>query len=206
MIILPSGRVVDLSSHRSKYHALRLGGAGPDSTHRHLYALVDIIYRKLNDAGKPKMGWTEYDYQYSGYTLDTVRMAMDWSDEDKSALFNRVQQDSPRRVIETARRRLINIQKYLSVKSYSAPHHLYLVLKERLIKLPLQRATAEQWLATIYNQKKKGVGDEEIQWSGVTQFLRQQHVESVICKEKIIEQLDYSNISPELSSEQVWGK
>ena len=205
MIILPSGRVVDLSSHRSKYHALRLGGVGPNSTHRHLYGLVDIIYRELNDAGKPKMGWTEFDYQYSGYTLDTVRMALDWSDEDKSALSNWIQQENPRRVIETARRRLIKTQKYLSVKSYSAPQHLYPVLKERLSRLPLQRATAKQWLATIYNQKKKGMGNEEIECSGITQFLRQQHDESVISKEKIIEQLGYENISLELSSEQVWG-
>ena len=205
MIILPSGRVVDLSIHRSKYHALRIGGVGLNSSHRHLYGLVDIIYRQLNEAGKPKMGWTEFDYHYSGYTLDSVRKAMDWSDEDKSALYNWVQQDDQRRVIENARRRLIEKQKYLSVKTYSAPQHLYRILEERLIKLPLQRATVEQWLATIYNQKKKGVSDEEIQWSGVTQFLRQQDSNAVITKKEIIEKLHYENISLELSSEQIWG-
>lgn len=205
MIILPSGRVVDLSSHRSKYHALRLGKVGLDSAHRQLYCLVDIIYRQLNEAGKPKMGWTEFDYQYSGYTLDTVRKAEDWSDEDKSALLNWVQKNDQRRVIESARRRLIGKQKYLSVKTYSAPQQLYRILEERLIKLPLQRATAEQWLATIYNQKKKGVSDEEIHWSGVTQFLRQKNSNAVISKKEIIEQLHYENISLELSSEQVWG-
>ena len=205
MIILPSGRVVDLSSHRSKYHALRLGKVDLDSAHRQLYGLVDIIYRELNEAGKPKMGWTEFDYQYSGYTLDTVRKAEDWSDEDKSTLLNWVQKDDQRRVIESARRRLIGKQKDLSVKTYSAPQQLYRILEERLIKLSLQRATAEHWLATIYNQKKKGVSDEEIHWSGVTQFLRQKNSNVVISKKEIIEQLNYENISLELSSEQVWG-
>ena len=205
MIILPSGRVVDLSSHRSKYHALRIAGVDLNSAHRQLYGLIDIVYRKLNEAGKPKLGWTEFDYQYSGYTLDTVRKAGDWSDEDKSTLFKWVQNDDQRRVIESARRRLIDKQKYLSVKTYSAPQKLYSILKERLIKLPLQRATAEQWLATIYNQKKKGVSDEEIHWSGVTQFLRQINSKAVISKKEIIEQLQYKNISLELTSEQVWG-
>ena len=205
MIILPSGRVVDLSSHRSKYHALRIAGVGLDSSHRQLYGLIDVIYRKLNEVGRPKMGWSEFDYQYSGYTLDTVRKAEDWSNEDKSALLNWVQKDDQRRVIESARRRLIGKQKYLSVKTYSAPQKLYRILEERLIKLPLQRATAEQWLATIYNQKKKGVSDDEIQWSGVTQFLRQKNSHAMISKKEIIEQLRYENISLELSSEQVWG-
>ena len=205
MIILPSGRVVDLSSHRSKYHALRIAGVGLDSPHRQLYGLIDVIYRKLNEVGRPKMGWSEFDYQYSGYTLDTVRKAEDWSNEDKSALLNWAQKDDQRRVIESARRRLIGKQKYLSVKTYSAPQKLYRILEERLIKLPLQRATAEQWLATIYNQKKKGVSDDEIQWSGVTQFLRQKNSNVMISKKEIIEQLRYENISLELSSEQIWG-
>lgn len=205
MMILPSGRIIDLSIHRSKYHALRVGAIGPNSNHRKLYALVDIIYRHLNESGKAKLGWTEYDYDYSGYTLDTVRHATDWSDEDKTALFKWVQHEDQRRVIEAARRRLIKNQKYLSVKSYSAPQHFYRVLEDRLIKLPLQRATAEQWLATIFNQKKKGVSEDEIQWSGVTHYLRQKNSTAVISKNEIIEQLRYENISLELSSEQVWG-
>ena len=121
MIILPSGRVVDLSSHRSKYHALRIGEVGLGSTHRHLYSLVDIIYRELNEAGKPKMGWTEFDYQYSGYTLDSVREAADWCDEDKAALSHWIKQADQRRIIETARRRLVENQQQLSAKSYSSP-------------------------------------------------------------------------------------
>ncbi len=186
MIILPSGSAVDLSSHRSKYHALRIGGVELTSPHRQLYSLVDIIYRKFNEVGKPKMGWSEFDYDYSGYTLDSVRGAKDWSDEDKTALFNWAKQKDQHRLIESARRRLIEKQKNLSVKTYSAPQHFYRILEERIIKLPLQRATAKQWLATIYNQKKKGVCDEEIHWSGVSQFLRQKNSHDVITKKEIM--------------------
>ena len=205
MMILPSGRIIDLSTHRSKYHALRNGAVGPNSTHRKLYALVDIIYRHLNESGKAKMGWTEYDYDYSGYTLDTVRHAIDWSDEDKIALAGWCLQESQRRIIETARRRLIENQKYISVKNYSAPEHLYSVLFRRLNTFPMQRATAKQWLSTINNQKKKGVREEEIQWSGIARYLQQQPDDALINKDEIIKRLCYKNIRLELSTEQVWG-
>ena len=45
MMELTNERVVDLSVSRSKYHALRLRDIGPDSGHRKLYSLVNIIYR-----------------------------------------------------------------------------------------------------------------------------------------------------------------
>ena len=205
MLILPSGRIIDLSTHRSKYHAVRNGTVGPNSKHRKLYALVDIIYRHLNESGKAKLGWTEYDYDYSGYTLDTVRHAIDWSEEDKVALSEWILQASQRRMIETARRRLIDKQKSISVKNYSSPEYLYSVLYRRLMKLPMQRAIAKQWLATINNQKKKGVTEEEIQWSGITQYLVQQTDDVLIDKDDIIKNISYKNIRLELSTEQIWG-
>ncbi len=85
-MVLPSGKVIDLSADRSKYHALRLQGVDPAVPHRRLYSLVDIIYRQLDDSGRPKRGNTELDYAFSGYTLDTVFLADDWSDEDKTTL------------------------------------------------------------------------------------------------------------------------
>lgn len=205
MIILPSGRIVDLSCNRSKYHALRHGGVGPDSEHRKLYSLVDIIYRHSNEWGKPKTGWTEYDYDYSGYTLDTVRLAVDWSEEDKAALAEWTQQKNQRYTIEIARRRLIDNQKQISVKNYSAPEHLYSVLHERLSKLPMQSASAEQWLATINNYKKNGVREEEIQWSGLTRYLSLHSADTFISKIELLKNLNFKNIRLELSSEQVWG-
>ena len=204
MLILPSGRIIDLSTDRSKYHALRQQGVRPASAHRKLYSLVDIIYRRINESGKPKSGWTEYDYEFSGYTLDTIHLASDWSEEDRNALANWVQQNDQRRRIETARRRLIDNQQQLSVKLYSPPQHLYSLLQHRLVNMPLQRATAEQWLATIDNNKQRGVREEEIQWSGMRHYLRQQSADELISKSQILKNLN-NNMRLELCTEQAWG-
>lgn len=205
MIVLPSGRIVDISTDRSKYHALRQPGVCPTSTHRKLYSLVDIIYRRVDESGNVKRGWTEYDYDFSGYTLDTVRFTNDWSEDDKVALFKWCVQDDQYRRIETARRRLIDNQHQLSVKLYSSPQHLYSLLQQRLINMPLQHATAKQWLATVHNFKQHGVREEEIQWTGLQRYLRQQFTDSQISKTRILEKLNYKNIRLELSTEQVWG-
>lgn len=205
MITLPDGRVIDLSTDRSKHHALRQQGVNPASTHRELYTLVDIIYRRLDESGKPKRGRTEYDYKFSGYTLDTVRFASDWSEVDKTILFSWIQQVSQRRLIETARRRLIDNQQQLSVKLYSSPKYLYSLLVHRLMNMPQQRATAKQWLATINNLKKKGVREEEIQWSGLPPYLLRQPPDTQISKTQLLENRNDKDIRIELSSEQVWG-
>ena len=210
MIVLPSGRIVDLSTDRSKHHALRQQGVTalvcPVSAHRKLYPLVDIIYRRPGEAGKPKRGWTEYDYEYSGYTLDTVRFASDWTEEDKAALCKWVQQDDQRRRIETARRRLVENQQQLSVKLYSSPQHLYSLLQHRLMTLPLKHATAKHWIATINNHKQSGVREEEIQWSGLPQYLLQQPTDKLISKTQLLENWNDKNLRLELSTEQVWGE
>jgi hypothetical protein len=184
---------------------LRQGDVGAKSEHRKLYALVDIVYRFVSDHDTPKTGWTEYDYEYSGYTLDTVRVASDWSDEDKKVLAEWIQQETQKKIIETARRRLLDNQKHISVKKYSATEKLYSLFEERLRKLSMQCATAEQWLATINNLKKKGIREDEIQWSGVTRYLRQHTSDTVISKTELINNLNYKNIRLELSSEQIWG-
>ena len=77
------------------------------------------------------MGWTEYDYNYSGYTLYSVHFAKDWTEEDKTTLAEWIQQETQRRITETACRRLIENQEYIAVKNYSAAERLYNVLLER---------------------------------------------------------------------------
>lgn len=210
MMVLPSGRAISLSTDRSKHHALRQQGVnasvGPASAHRKLYPLVDIVYRRRDDEGNLKRGWTEYDYEFSGYTLDTVRFASDWSEEDKEALSRWIQQDDQRRHIETARRRLTENQQQLSVKLYSSPQHLYSLLQHRLTNLPLQHAMADQWLATINNYKQSGVREEEIHWSGLPQYLQRQSPDTLISKKQIMENLNGKNVRIELSVEQVWGE
>ena len=205
MMVLPSGRVIDLSTDRAKYHALRQRGVSAASAHRKLYSLVDIIYRRVDDAGKPKRGWSEYDYYFSGYTLDTVRFANDWSEKDKTALSHWVHEDHQHRRIETARRRLNDNQQDLSVKSYSSPHHLYSLLKNRLINLSLPRASAEQWHATIINMKQSGIREEEIQWSGLIHYLKRLDKNTLITKTQLLENFSEENLRLNLSIEQLWG-
>ena len=80
MLLLSSGRVVDLSTARAKFHALKLHGPAHDTEHRSLYGLVDVLIRRHDNDVLLRRGWTEYDYDYSGYTLATVQKAEDWSD------------------------------------------------------------------------------------------------------------------------------
>jgi len=206
MLELPSGVIIDLSTDRSKYHALRKQGIGMKSVHRKLYALVDVIYRKRDESGQIRRGWTEFDYDYSGYTLDSIRVAPDWSDEDKACLCRWIQQDDQRRCIEMARRRLVENQKRLSVKSYTSPKHIYSLLQQRLNQLSLQRASAAQWLATIENFRQSGVREEEIHWSGLRHYLRQQSAETVIEKQNLLQSVSNKNLRIELSIEQIWGE
>lgn len=205
MLVLPSGRVIDLSTDRARYHALRHPGVAPDSSHRELYALVDVVYRRRDDAGNPRRGWTEYDYDYSGYTLDTLRLAADWTDADKTALYRWAQQDTRRRLIETARRRLAENQHHLSARHHSAPQRLYSLLRQRLAALPQARAGAMQWLATIDNMTRQGVRAEEIHWSGVRDFLARQAPDALLAKSRVLEAVDFRNVRLELGTEQIWG-
>ena len=205
MVELPSGIVIDLSTDRAKYHALRQQGIGLQSEHRQLYALVDIIYRKRDENGQIKRGWSEFDFDYSGYTIDSVRHAKDWSHEDKASLSQWIQQDDQRRHIKTARRRLIENQSQLTAKSYTSPEHLYSLLRQRLTDLPLQRASAKQWLATIENYRQSGVRDEEIHWSGIRRYLQQQTPGTVISKQQLLNNR-HNNLRIELSIEQIWGE
>lgn len=205
MLVLPSGRVIDLSTDRSKYHALRHRGVGPASEHQALYALVDVIYRYRDDNGPPRGGWTEYDYEYSGYTLDSVRHAADWSAADKAALDRWVRHDDRRRLIETARRRLIDDQPQLSTRLYSAPRHLFSLLRARLHALPQPRATTAQWRATLANMTQNGVRAEELHWSGLQDYLQRQAPDSVLSKTQLLHQLQFRHTRLELSTEQIWG-
>lgn len=83
MLLLTSGRYVDIATNRAKYHALQRHGPAPDTEHRALYALADIIYRFCDKDGNPRHGWTEYDYAFYGYTLADIQRASDWSDTVK---------------------------------------------------------------------------------------------------------------------------
>jgi hypothetical protein len=206
MLLLPSGRVVDLSTDRAKYHALRQSGPGPNAAHKELYTLVDVIDRRRDGQGDPCLGWTEHDYQFSGYTLADIRSAPDWLEADKSALFTWLDHDDQRRRIETARRRLTDNQPLLSSKINSSPQRLYSVLQRRINALPLQQASAEQWRATINNMVTTGIREEEILWSGLRRYLTQQTPDTILHKSQMLAAIDFGNIRLELSTEQTWNE
>ncbi len=208
MLSLPSGRVVDLSSDRAKYHALRLpAGSAPHAScnHPQLHAVVDVVYRHADGDGVYHPRWTEHDYVFSGHTLATIRQAADWSAADKDALLRWADSAQQRRIIETARRRLREDQHYLSTKTNAAPRHLYSLLLQRLSALPLARASARQWRATIDNLQRSGVREEEIVWSGLRRFMRGQADTTLLDKAQILAAIDFRSIRLELSTEQRWG-
>jgi len=50
----------------------------------------------------------------------------------------------------------------------------YSLLKERLLSLTMNKASPQQWMATIKNMTKSGIREEEIRWSGVLDWLASQ--------------------------------
>jgi hypothetical protein len=206
VLVLPSGQIIDISTDRAKYHALRSPGVEPSAKHRALYALVDVIFRYKDSGGLPKRGWTEFDYVYSGYTVESFRHSADWSQADRDALAKWVREEDQYRRIEMTRRRLLDNQQRLSVKLNSSPRYLYSLLAKRLHNLSLQRASVEQWRATINNMKQSGVREEEIQWSGLSYFFAKQSATDVLSKQQVMSVISFKNIQCELSSEQIWGK
>jgi len=202
MLLLSSGRIVDLVTVRAKYHALKKLAPRPDVEHKALYGLVDVVYRKRDENGEPKRGWTQYDYDYSGYTLDQLHSALDWNEAEKSKLYRWVSEDAQRQHIETVRRRLVDNQEQLSVKYYSAPAKLYSILYKRITALSLQKAKIKQWRSTIKNMQLRG---EELIWSGLHHYLNKQDENIIISKQDILEAIDFSDIRLTLSTEQIWG-
>ena len=208
MLLLTSGRVADLSTHRAKFHALNQHGPAIDAEHRALYGLVDVIIRHRDDNGTPRAGRTEYDYVYSGYTLGNIHRADNWSDTEKAELLSWALKTTQKLHIETARRRLVDNQTALSVKQSSAPQNLYSSLVKRLKALPMQAATAGQWLATIKNMQQSGLRQEEISWSGVQAYLTQHIKQSnndMLTKQQILASIDFNPIALTLSTEQISG-
>lgn len=203
MLCLASGRVVGLSVDRAKYHALQHRGPTPDAKHRALYKLVDIIYRKRSETGTPKLGWTEHDYEFSGYTLADINQVNDWSDADKAAVLQWAAERSQRQLIETCRRRLVDFQTQVSTKYYRAPQSLYSHIERSLQALPLQSATAQQWLGTIRNIP--GIRQEELQWSGLQSTLKKISAETMLSKQQVLDAIDVRNIRVALSAEKIWG-
>ncbi|MCW9055850.1 MAG: hypothetical protein OQK47_04435 [Gammaproteobacteria bacterium] len=206
MLQLPSGLVVDISTNRTKYHALKKQHKGPDVTHQELYPLVDIIIRYKSPLNVIKRGWTEYDYYYSSHTLADICHLTDWPEDDKQALRSWIKLPEQRQRIELTRRRLVPEQHLLSTKLNSSPQYLFSLLKKRLENISLNSANSKQWLATIYNMQQTGMRNEEIKWSGLEYFLSLHTDETILSKQQIINAINFNKIRLELSSERIVSK
>ncbi|MDH5358974.1 MAG: hypothetical protein OEX03_00360 [Gammaproteobacteria bacterium] len=201
MLTLPSGMVVDLSADRARFHALQKQGAWDSGRCSDLYPLVDVVIRYRDENGVVRRGWTEYDYEYSGYTIADLHHAQDWTEEDKSQFFVWLHEAIPKQTIKSASRRLVDGQNEYSVKSISAPRHLYSLLRKRIQKLKLSQASAAQWLATLLNMQRQGIRAEELEWSGCIPHLKNLAPETSLKKEKILRLMDNSKISIQVTTD-----
>lgn len=203
MLLLPSGKAIELSANRAKYHALRRPGPNSHSPHQELYGLVDILYRKQDADGSIRRGWTEYEIDYSPYTLADFNQAPDWDLEDKQVLRQWLKERSQYLLIESARARLDEQQHDYTSKQSSAPQRLYSLLRQRLEHLSLQSASRTQWQGLINNMQHQGLRQEELVWSGLGTKLEQYPAEQKLDKQQLLDAIDFSNIRLELSSERI---
>ena len=104
MIKLPSGRIAGITSIRARHHALRLNRTVmPETPHRDLYRLVDIL-----DA-RPDNQWLPGDcsYCFSGHTLDELPALAEWSPEDHRVFRQWLREEKQVREVEQVRRRIV---------------------------------------------------------------------------------------------------
>ncbi|MES9992640.1 MAG: hypothetical protein ABW098_11835 [Candidatus Thiodiazotropha sp.] len=199
MVPLPSGQLAGITNIRARYHALRLNRvAGADTTHRDLYAFVDITIRPQRLHSLP------YNpcYLFSGYTLSDLQQ-IDWSAADRRAFINWIQQEQQVREIEQVRKRIIDNEHPLTEKEYSYPGQLYSSLLRRIEKLSLHRASPRQWKHTLMNMSRSGIRKEELTWSGLLHFLDTMENEETpsITREQLLSQIDFSAIRLSLTNE-----
>lgn len=197
MPVLPSGRYVGIMSERARFHAARQKLRVTEKTpHHHLYPLIDILVEKPN-----RERGTSSAYGFSGYTLANLNWIGQWEEADRNAFFEWIRQPAQVQLIEQARRRLLAEKGMPRERSYAYPQRLYSVLRQRIETLPMQRAKARQWQRTLLNMKREGIRREELDWSGVLDFLSQQPEEIAIDKTLVLGAIDFSAIQPRLSNE-----
>ena len=203
MQFLPSGRVVDLSIDRARYHALRRQ-IGQHDSESQLWQVVDVVYRMRGPNGDIRRGWTEYDFHYSGYTVTDIATAPDWSEQDKQQFLHWLQQHK-QPLLKSVRRRLEGCHAGLSIKTNSAPEYLHSRLQRWLTNHSTQRATAAQWQATLLNLKNTGIKEEELQWSGLLTFLSTQAAGQCVEKSQLLSLLEANLLRIELTLEREWA-
>ncbi|MFO7594322.1 MAG: hypothetical protein R6X15_09805 [Pseudomonadota bacterium] len=197
MPVLPSGRYVGIMSERARYHAgrqkLRITEKTP---HHHLYPLIDILVEQPHNDVVSGSG-----YGFSGYTLADINWIGLWPEADRTVFLNWIREPAQVQLIEQARRRLLAEKTLPKERTYVYPQRLYSLLRHRLESFPQQRAPARQWQRTLLNLRGKGIRREELNWSGVMDFLSQQSPDVVIDKSALMAAIDFSPIQPRLCNE-----
>lgn len=202
MTTLPSGQTVGISSERARYHATRQGiRVTPETSHEQLYPLIDILYA---DEPEAHPGASSH-YRFTGHTLGEKRWLKKWKPEDREAFLQWVTEDRQVREIEGARAKIIYDTLPHEVVSHDTPQRLYSILRRRVLAMSMERAPAAQWRSTILNMAKCGVRTEEMNWSGVLDFLDDEGAkrEEPIQREEILARIDFANIRIELTNELV---
>ena len=197
MAILPSGTEVGISSDRARFHAAEFGLRVKASTPvSRLYGLIDILISHPRDSVADIKG-----YGFSGYTLADTHWIGKWEAADRRFFRDWIRQPAQVQVIELARRRVLAEDSKPKQRVYDYPERLYGGLRARIAALNVSRASAAQWRSTVLNLKQKGVRREELDWSGVLEFLEKQPTDLMIDKAVVVEAIDYSVVRPRLSNE-----
>lgn len=193
MPVLPSGRVVGMLADRARYHAARLGlRVTPRTPHADLYPLVDILIEPPG-GGRALV--------FSGHTLAERDWIDAWGERDAAAFLAWLGETPQVRAIERARRRLLAEDGPPREQVQSYPEHLYSLLRRRLEALPLARASARQWRRTLLNLRQDGVRREELDWSGVLEFLARFSEEAVVDRADVLGAIDLAPVRPRMSCE-----
>lgn len=197
---LPSGQWVSISSERARFHAtrrkLQVVKNSPEALLRHLVDVLYIDKKSGEDYGSLRQHFT-------GYTLGDSDWLQKWKKADRIS-FEAWLEDAPQKLeIEAARRRIIYDSLPQHVAYYDYPRRLYSLLKHRIRKLPMKRASAAQWRNTLLNMTSDGVRMEEIRWSGVLDFLDNIEANRVVHRDDIARRINFSGLHLVLSNELV---
>jgi hypothetical protein len=204
MIPLSSGKKAGITNIRARYHALRLNRqVTRDTPHQDLYALVDIVtdpdpYQQLPYHHHP-------NFRFSGYTLAEITRLGHWSDEDHRVFTDWLRQENQIRVIEKARNRIVDDDFPRLELHYPYPERLYSRLCQQITKIPMQRASVQQWRNTLMNLKQQGLREDEIRWSGALPYLsyQEQLGRVSITRQELLKHINFSAIRMELGHELV---
>ncbi len=197
MPILPSGRFVEIMSDRARYHATRTGmRIKKTSSHSHLYSLVDILVE--HPRTKIKNGQR---LCFSGHTLGDTRWLNKWDNHDRRFLNSWIREAPQVRIIEQARRRILAEDELPREHTFDYPERLYSFLRHRVESLKMSKANAQQWRNTLQNLSNVGVQREELEWSGILDFLDSLPQGTSVDKAVILDTIDFRAIRPRLTHE-----